>query len=113
MAFIVYDLTLQMLRELKPLIEQVRRHSPSLADQMERSGQGTLLNQAESRSSRGKNEAAKLQLALTECREVRAALQLSVAWGYLGEAASASVDDKLDQIAAILWVLVYRPRAAG
>ena len=44
MAFIVYDLTLQMLRELKPLIEQVRRHSPSLADQMERAGQGTFLN---------------------------------------------------------------------
>ena len=113
MAFIVYDLTLQLLKELKPLIEQVRRHSPSLADQMERAGQSTFLNLAESRSARGKNEAAKLQLALTECREVRAALQLSVAWGYLGEAASAGADDKLDQIAAILWVLVYRPRQAG
>ena len=129
MAFIVYDLTLQLLKELKPLIEQVRRHSPSLADQMERAGQSTFLNlaeicrlhparaakRAEDRhgSARGKNEAAKLQLALTECREVRAALQLSVAWGYLGGAASAGTDDKLDQVAAILWVLVHRPRRAG
>ncbi len=113
MAFIVYDLTLQLLKELKPLIEQVRRHSPSLADQMERAGQSTFLNLAESRSARGKNEAAKLQLALTECREVRVALQLSVAWGYLGGAASAGTDDKLDQVAAILWVLVHRPRRAG
>jgi len=113
MAFIVYELTLQMLRELKPLIEQVRRHSPSLADQMERSGQGTFLNLAESQSARGRNEAAKLQLALTECRETRAALQLAVAWDYISAAASAGVDDKLDQVAAILWSLVYRPRRAA
>ena len=51
-------------------------------------------------------------MALTESREARAALKLSVAWGYLGEAASAGADDDLDQVAAILWVLVHRPRQA-
>ncbi len=113
MAFIVYDLTLQMLKKIKPLIEQVRRHDPSLADQMQRSGQSTFLNIAEGQSARGKNEAAKLQVALTECRETRAALQLSVAWGYLSEAASAGADDDLDQVAAMLWTLVHRPRRAA
>ena len=113
MAFIVYDRALQMLRKLKPLIEQVRRHDASLADQMQRAGQSTFLNIAEGQSARGKNEAAKLQLALTECRETRAALQLAVAWGYLDEAASAGADDDLDQIAAMLWTLVHRPRRAA
>ena len=64
-------------------------------------------------SARGKNEAAKLQVALTECRETRAALQLAVAWRYIEEAASAQVDDDLDQLAAMLWVLVHRPRRAA
>ncbi len=42
MAFLDYDLTLQLLKELKPIIEQVRRHNPSLADQMQRAGQSTF-----------------------------------------------------------------------
>ncbi len=113
MAFIVYDLTLQMLCKLKPLVEQVRRQDRSLADQMQRAGQSTFLNIAEGQSARGKNEAAKLQVALSECREARAALKLSVAWGYLREAASAGADDDLDQISAILWTLVHRPRRAA
>ena len=113
MAFIAYDLTLQMLGKLKPLIEQVRRQDRSLADQMQRAGQSTFLNIAEGRSARGRNEVAKFQLALTECRETRAALQLSVAWGYIRGAAATEVDTELDQVAAMLWTLVHRPRRAA
>ena len=113
MAFIAYDLTLQTLSKLKPQLEQLRRHDRSLADQLQRAGQSTFLNIAEGRSARGRNEAAKFQLALTECREARAALQLAVVWGYIDEAAAAEVDGWLDQVAAILWTLVHRPRRAA
>jgi four helix bundle protein len=111
MAFHVYDKALQMLARLKVLLDQVRRHDRPLADQMQRAGQSTFLNIAEGRSARGRNELARFQMALTECRETRAALQLAVVtWGYVSEAASAGADDDLDQIAAMLWVLVHRPR---
>ncbi len=69
-----------------------------------------FLNIAEGQSARGKNEAAKRQVALTECRETRAALKLSEVWGYIGEEAATGVDDRLDEVAAMLWTLVYRPR---
>ena len=110
MAFIVYDLALQMLGRLKPLIEQVRRHDRPLADQMQRAGQSTYLNIAEGQSARGRNELARFQTALGECRETRAALKLAMAWGYVGRAACEAVDNELDQITAILWTLVHRPR---
>ena len=113
MAFIVYDKTLQLLRRDKALIQQVRRHDPSLADQMQRSGQGTFLNIAEGRSARGKNELARFQAALSECRETRAAVQLAVAWGYVSGEAGAMADQDLDEIAAMLWTLVHRPRQTG
>jgi len=113
MAFIVYDLTLQMLKRLGPIIAQVRRHDRPLADQMQRAGQSIFLNIAEGQSARGKNELARFNTALAECRETRAALKLAMAWDYLDEAASAAVDDELDQIAAILWTLVNRPRRAA
>ena len=47
MAFIVYERALQALKKLKPIIEQVRRHDPSLADQIQRAGQSIFLNIAE------------------------------------------------------------------
>jgi len=110
MAFIVYDLTLQMLKRLKPIIDQVQRHDRPLADQMQRAGQSVFLNIAEGQSARGKNELARFNTALNECREARAALKLAMAWGYVAEAVGMPVDDDLDQIAAILWTLVHRPR---
>jgi four helix bundle protein len=113
MAFFVYDKALQMLTRLKALLAQVRRHDRSLADQMQRAGQSTFLNIAEGRSARGRNELARFQAALTECRETRAALQLAVAWGYLSATASSEADEDLDQIAAMLWTLVHRPRRTG
>ena len=113
MAFIVYDLTLQMLKGLKAIIEQVRRHDRPLADQMQRAGQSTFLNIAEGQSARGRNELARFQTALGECRETRAALKLAMVWGYVDEDACAAADEDLDQIAAILWTLVNRPRGAA
>jgi len=40
-------------------------------------------------------------------------LQLAVAWDYIDAATGADVDAVLDQVAAILWVLVHRPRRAA
>jgi len=112
MAFIVYDRALQMLRRLKPLIDHVRRHDRPLADQMQRAGQSVFLNIAEGQSARGRNESARFNTALSECREARAALRLAMAWGYISSAAGATIDGNLDQIAAILWTLINRPRQA-
>jgi len=72
-----------------------------------------VLNIADGQSARGRNEAAKLQLALTECREARAALQLAVVWGYVQQHACVKADAALEQVAAILWTLVHRPRRAA
>jgi len=112
-AFIAYDLTLQTLKQLRPVIEQVRRQDRPLADQMQRAAQSILLNIAEGQDARGKNGLARFHLALGECRETRAALHLALAWGYVSEATRRDVDAQLDQVAAILWTLVHRPRRAA
>jgi len=112
-AFIAYDLTLQTLKQLRPVIEQVRRQDRPLADQMQRAAQSILLNIAEGQDARGKNGLARFHLALGECRETRAALHLALAWGYFSEATWRDVDAQLDQVAAILWTLVHRPRRAA
>ena len=40
-------------------------------------------------------------------------MKLAVTWGYINEAASVTVDGDLDEIAAILWTLIHRPRQAS
>ena len=75
MALIVYDLALQMLRRIKPLIDQIAKHDRSLADQVQRSAQSSFLHIAEGQSARGKNEVARFTNALCEAREARAGLQ--------------------------------------
>ncbi len=113
MAFIVYDRALLAIGLLKPSIDEVGRHDSSLADQMRRAAQSMVLNIAEGRSARGRNELARFQTALAECREARAALQIAAAWGYVEQRSYLEADADLDQVAAMLWVLIHRPRKAA
>ncbi len=57
----IYSDILDWLRELAALIEQIRRHSPNFAAQLERAGQAVLLNTAEGMDARGRNKRRALQ----------------------------------------------------
>ena len=108
MALIVYDLALQMLEHIKPIIDQVRRHDRNLADHMQRSAQQSFPNLAEGQSARGRNEVARFTVALCETRETRAAVAVAVAWGYVTEAESRPSDADLDRMGAMLWGLTHK-----
>ncbi len=110
MALIVYDLALQMLVGIKPIIDQVKRHDRPLADQMRRAAQSSFLNIAEGQSARGGNELAHFNKALDEARETRAAMKIALAWSYISKPDCQSIDADLDRMAAMLWGLVHRPR---
>ena len=112
MALIVYDLALQMLEHIKPIIDQVRRHDRNLADHMQRSAQQSFLNTAEAQSAYGRNEIAKFTNALCETREARAAVKVAVAWGYTTEAECRLTDKDLDRMGAMLWGLTHRKKRA-
>jgi four helix bundle protein len=62
-----------------------RRHA-ALADQLERAGTSVVLNTAEAGGRAGRDSVRVLRIASGECREVRAALVATAAWGYAGEA---------------------------
>ncbi len=111
MALIVHDVALKMLVHIKPIIDSTARHDRSLADQMRRSAQSSLLNIAEATSARGRNEVAKFTTALGEAREARAAVAVAVAWGYVTSQQAQTADADLDRMGAMLWGLTHRTRA--
>ena len=111
MALIVYDLALQMLRHIKPIIDKVARHDRNLADHMQRSAQQSFLNLAEARSARGRNEVAKFTNALCEAREARAAVAVAISWGYVTTQEAQLADADLDRMGGMLWGLTHQKRA--
>jgi len=112
MALIVHQVALEMVADIKPLIERIARRDRSLAQQLRRSAASVALNIGEGAYSRAGNQTARFHDAAGSAAESRAALQVAAAWGYIGGEQLERADAKLDRILAMLWGLTRR-RAAS
>jgi len=110
MALIVYELAIESITLLGPVIRQIARRDRALAGQMKRSASSIALNIAEGARSRGGNEIARFQDAAGSANETRAALQVAVAWQYIAEESRLPIEQKLDRVCAMLWALVHKPK---
>ena len=97
----IYEVMLDVLREMRPWMEQIGRHDRSLEDQLRRAGASVALNVAEGSGARGKNRGLRYSTALGSARETRACLQVAGALGYV-TSVEPSVLDKLDHVIATL-----------
>ena len=79
----IYDVVVQFLGNLRPLVEQIGRHDRDLADQARRAGASIALNAAEGSGARGGNRGLRYASALGSAREVRACLHVARAFGYI------------------------------
>jgi four helix bundle protein len=79
----IYPVSLDMLREIKPLVDRIARADRAHADQLRRSALSVTLNLAEGSGSRGGNRRARYDSALGSARETLANLEAAEAIGYL------------------------------
>jgi hypothetical protein len=101
MPFLALDLSLDLIRGLRPTIELLRRKSPRLRRQLEDSLAGIVQNvcvtsPAGSRS--GGDRPALYRYGLGSLREVNGILLAAVAFGWLAEAPLAAERDRLGGI---------------
>lgn len=82
----------------------VARRDGSLADQMRRAMASVVLNLSEGSGSQGGICRARYFTALGSAREVRAALRVAVAFGYVAQI-DGRLEDRLDHVCAVLWRL--------
>jgi four helix bundle protein len=108
MAFIAYQVSLEAVRLLKPIIAAVRRHDAKLAEQLRESGSSAPLNLAEGRRRRGGDRTYHYRVAAGSTAEARATIDVAEALGYLdGQAAEAAAAwAALDRVLALTWPLV-------
>ena len=103
----IYDVILEVVRELKPVIDAIQRHDPDLARQMRRAASSVALNTAEGMYSGGRNKGARYQNALGSMRETLACIEVGTALGYV-EGLDAKLEDRARRIIGTLVRLIRR-----
>ncbi|WP_063826774.1 four helix bundle protein [Sorangium cellulosum] len=99
MALRIYSIAIDLVRQLRPLIERIGTRDSNLADQLRRAAASVPLNLHEGAYSQGRNVRARFHNALGSAAEVRACLDVAEALGYLDQVDPA-LRDTLDRVVA-------------
>ncbi len=105
MRFFALDLSLQIVRKLRPLVRVIRHHDRKLATQVTTAASSICLNLGEGNRRRGQDRNHLWRIASGSAEEVRVALLVTVAWGHLEEAKLEGILDQIDHLLAVLWKL--------
>ena len=106
---VAYEVALDLVRALRPVVAQLRNHSAEAADQVERAASSIVLKIAEGDRRRGRDPRRFFDMAHGSAGEIRGALDLADAWGWQVETQPARA--LLDRELGLLWGLTRRERA--
>ena len=100
---VAYTVALDLIRALRPVVIDLRKYSADAADQIERAANSVVLNIAEGDRRSGRDPKRFFAIAHGSAGEIRGALDLAEAWGWI--VASSSVRALLDREIGLLWGL--------
>ncbi|MBV8763034.1 MAG: four helix bundle protein [Deltaproteobacteria bacterium] len=106
--FIAHDVSLELIRELRTLLPAIQRFDRDLAVQLRTAATSVTLNLSEGQRSGGGNQRRHYEIAHGSANEVKGALAVAEAWGWIEQPAQARAI--LDRLLALLWRLTH-PRA--
>jgi len=106
---IAYDVALDLIRALLPVVAQLRTYSAEAADQVERAASSIALNLAEGGRRNGRDPRRFYDMAHGSAGEIRGALDIADAWGWQIDSAHARA--LLDRELGLLWGLTRRSRS--
>ncbi len=101
--FIAYDVSLELIGQLRGVMPAIKRCDRNLADQIGRAATSIALNIAEGSGRTAGDQRRMYEAAYGSAKEVRAAIAIGVAWGWLRE--PAAVLHTLDRLLGLLWGL--------
>ena len=99
--FFAYDVSISLVRAVRPPLEVLTRRDPSLADQLRRAVASVPLNVAEGNRRSGKDRGHLFRVALGSAGEVQACLEVAEAFGYLapdGIALALQTEDRAQRL---------------
>jgi len=108
MGLIIQQRALQAAGGLRQVLPVIRKRDKSLFDQIHRAMNSVVLNIAEANGNDPGTAKARFASACGSAKEVRAGLQLAVAYGYFPRSRVTEVDIALDEVCAMSWRLSGR-----
>ena len=108
MGLIIQRRALEAARGLREVLALVKKRDRSLFDQIHRAMNSVVLNIAEADGNDPGTAKARFASACGSAKEVRAGLQLGVAYGYFPGAKVRAIDTALDEVCAMSWRLSGR-----
>jgi len=103
----IYNVAIDVVREVQPIVERVAKKDANLADHLRRAVTSVPLNLSEGEYSHGGNVRSRFHTALGSAAEVRTCLDLAEALGYV-PSVDAGLRDKVDRIIATVTRLARR-----
>jgi len=107
MALQIYGVAIEVVRQVRPLIERIGRTDSNLADQLRRAITSVPLNLSEGCYSQGGHVRARFHTALGSAAEARACLDVAESLGYV-DGVDTKLRDALDRVIATLSRLTRR-----
>ena len=107
MRFQTLELSLEIICDLRIPVRKLRSLDSKLADQICRAGSSISLNLAEGNRRAGKDKQHHWRIAAGSADEVRTALRVAEAWGYLQVKDTKQALELLDRCLAMLWRLTH------
>ena len=101
MGLMVQDKALQAAAGLRQVMPVLRKRDRSLFEQVNRAMNSVVLNIAEADGNDPGTSKARFASACGSAKEVRAGLQLAVAYGYVSRSTVTRVDARLDEVCAM------------
>jgi four helix bundle protein len=103
--FIAYNLSLDLIRQLRPIVPAIRKFDRELADQLRDAATSVSLNLAEGRRRAGGDQRRHYEFAHGSASEVLGALDVADAWGWAVDSRAPRVT--LDRLLGMLWNLTH------
>ena len=103
--FHAHEVAMEMAVALRPCLEALARRDRDLESQLRRAAASVVLNIAEGSGRWGKDRIQHYRIAAGSAAEVKAALGLARAWGFVNGAEAAGPAALLDRVQAMLWRL--------
>jgi len=105
--FHTYDVAMEIIGDLAPLVGSVARGDADLGRQLRRAAASVPLNVAEGWRRQGKDRTYHYTVAAGSANEVVAALHVAVAWGHIEKEDSKDALGLLDRELAMLYKLTH------
>ena len=102
-VLVAYQVGLELVRALRPVVDQLKTHDRDLCDQITRAGTSVLLNLGEGNLRSGGDRKRLFVYARGSAAEIKAAIDVADAWGWPVDA--AAVKPILDRLMGLLWGL--------